>query len=43
MRFGSTAPDSLAGYDREVHVSLAQQRRLFLTRWRSLIGELAAA
>jgi transposase-like protein len=25
------------------NVSLAEQRRLFLTRWRSLIGELAAA
>ena len=25
------------------HVSLATQRRLFLTRWRSLISELAAA
>ena len=27
----------------EGHVALAQQRRLFLTRWRSLIWELAAA
>ena len=27
----------------ECHVSLAEQRRLFLTRWRSLIAELAAA
>ena len=27
----------------EAHVSLAEQRRLFLTRWRSLIVELAAA
>ncbi len=27
----------------EGHVSLAEQRRLFLTRWRSLISELAAA
>ena len=27
----------------EAHVSLAEQRRLFLTRWRSLIAELAAA
>ena len=27
----------------EDHVSLARQRRLFLTRWRSLISELAAA
>ena len=27
----------------EAHVSLAEQRRLFLTRWRSLIGEFAAA
>ncbi len=27
----------------ESHVSLAEQRRLFLTRWRSLIGELTAA
>ena len=25
------------------HVSLAEQRRLFLARWRSLIAELAAA
>ena len=25
------------------HVSLAEQRRLSLTRWRSLIAELAAA
>jgi hypothetical protein len=27
----------------EAHVSLAEQRRLFLARWRSLIAELAAA
>ena len=27
----------------EGHVSLAEQRPLFLTRWRSLIAELAAA
>ena len=27
----------------EAHVSLAEQRRLFLTRWRLLIAELAAA
>ncbi len=27
----------------EGHVSLAEQRRLFLTRWRSLISELAVA
>ncbi len=27
----------------EGHVSLAEQRRLFLTRWRSLIAELAVA
>ena len=27
----------------EGYVSLAKQRRLFLTRWRSLIAELAAA
>ncbi len=27
----------------EAHVSLAEQRRLFLTRWRSLISELAAS
>ncbi len=27
----------------EGDVSLAEQRRLFLTRWRSLISELAAA
>ena len=27
----------------EAQVSLAEQRRLFLTRWRSLISELAAA
>ena len=27
----------------EGHVSLTEQRRLFLTRWRSLISELAAA
>ncbi len=27
----------------EAHVPLAEQRRLFLTRWRSLIDELAAA
>ena len=27
----------------EGHVALAEQRRLFLTRWRSLIVELAAA
>ena len=27
----------------EAHVTLAEQRRLFLTRWRSLIAELAAA
>ena len=27
----------------EGHVSLAEQRRLFLTRWRSLLSELAAA
>ncbi len=27
----------------EAHVSLAEQRRLFLTRWRSLIAALAAA
>ena len=27
----------------EVHVSLAEQRRLFLARWRALISELAAA
>ena len=27
----------------ERHVSLAEQRRLFLTRWRSLISELAVA
>ncbi len=27
----------------ESHVSLSTQRRLFLTRWRSLISELAAA
>ena len=27
----------------EGHLSLAEQRRLFLTRWRSLIAELAAA
>jgi len=27
----------------EGHVSLAEQRRLFLTRWRSLIAELATA
>jgi hypothetical protein len=26
-----------------VHIPLAEQRRLFLTRWRSLIAELAAA
>ena len=26
----------------EGHISLAKQRRLFITRWRSLIGELAA-
>jgi putative transposase len=25
------------------HISLAEQRRLFITRWRSLIAELAAA
>ncbi len=27
----------------EAHASLAEQRRLFLTRWRSLIAEVAAA
>ena len=27
----------------EAHVSLAEQRRLFLTRWSSLIAEFAAA
>ncbi len=27
----------------EAHVTLAEQRRLFLTRWRSLISEQAAA
>ncbi len=27
----------------EAHVTLAEQRRLFLTRWRSLISELLAA
>ena len=27
----------------EGHVSLAEQRRLLLTRWRSLISELAAS
>ena len=27
----------------EAHVSLAEQRRLFTTRWRSLISELAVA
>ena len=27
----------------EAHVSLAEQRRFFLTRWRSLIAELATA
>ena len=27
----------------EPHVPLAEQRRLFLTRWRSLISEVAAA
>ena len=27
----------------EGHVALAEQRRLFPTRWRSLIGELAVA
>ena len=27
----------------EGYVSLAEQRRFFLTRWRSLIAELAAA
>jgi len=26
----------------EDHVPLAEQRRLFLARWRSLLGELAA-
>ena len=40
--------DELSQYFRvrrrgEAHVSLAEQRRLFLTRWRSLIAELAAA
>jgi transposase-like protein len=43
-----TAFDELRQYFRvrrrgEAHVSLAEQRRLFLTRWRSLIGEFTAA
>ena len=43
-----TAFDELRQYFRvrrrgEAHLSLADQRRLFLTRWRSLISELAAA
>ena len=43
-----SAFDELRAYLRvrrrgEGHVSLAEQRRLFLTRWRSLISELAAA
>ena len=42
-----TAFDELRQYFRvrhrgEPHVSLAEQRRLFLTRWRSLITEMAA-
>ena len=40
--------DGLRQYSRvrrrgDGHVSLAEQRRLFLTRWRSLTSELAAA
>ena len=40
--------DELSHYFRvrrrgEGHVSLGEQRRLFLARWRSLISELAAA
>ena len=43
-----SAFDELRQYSRvrrggEGHVSLAEQRRLFLARWRSLIAELAAA
>ena len=43
-----TAFDEVRQYFRvrrrgEGHVSLAEQRRLFLARWRSLISELAAA
>ena len=43
-----TAFDELRQYFRvrsrgEAHVSLAMQRRLFLTRWRSLISEIAVA
>ena len=44
----SSAFDELRQYFRvrrrgESHVSLAEQRRLFTTRWRSLIVEMAAA
>ena len=48
LGFGSSAFDELREYFRvrrrgEGYVSLERQRRLFLTRWRSLISELAAA
>ncbi len=47
VRFCS-AFDELRAYFRvrrrgEGHVSLAEQRQLFLNRWRSLIAEMAAA
>ena len=46
-RFGS-AFDQLRQYFRvrrrgDQHISLAEQRGLFITRWRSLISEMAAA